>query len=193
MSAVTVPVELLEEWLGKLLAAGSAEDRRSIGIAACGAGLARVQVTCTRCQPREVFFFTGAVAHLNARESAYAEQHRGELAGLHRPGDLRPVAPDEARGDRPIFWQTSQCRSCKAEVIWTDTAKGKRMPVDATPNPAGNVVLVDQGVTSPPLAIVIHTEREQAEAPPDSLHTSHFQTCPNAAKHRRRTSTTKGN
>jgi hypothetical protein len=186
VSAVTVPVELVDEWLGKLLAAATAEDRRSIGIAACGVGLARVQVTCTRCQPREVFFFTGAVAHLNARESAYAEQHHGELTGLHLPGDLRLLRPEDARGDRPIFWQTAQCRSCKAEVIWADTAKGKRMPVDATPNPAGTVVLVDQGVTNPPLAMVIHTEQEQASAPPESLHTSHFATCPNADRHRRR-------
>lgn len=189
---MTVPASLLEEWLGKLLAATTAEDRRSIGVAACGVSLARAQVTCDRCQPREVFFFTGAVAHLNARESTYAEQHRGEVAGLHRPGDLRPAGPEDSRGDRPIFWQTSQCRSCRADVIWASTVNGRRMPVDATPNPDGNVVLVDQGVTEPPLAIVVHTEREQAETPADALHTSHFQTCPHAAKHRR-TSTTKGN
>lgn len=183
---MTVPAGLLEEWLGKLLAATTAEDRRSVGVAACGMSLARAQVTCDRCQPREVFFFTGAVAHLNAREAAYAEQHPGELVGLHLPGDLRPARPDDVRGDRPIFWSTSQCRSCKAEVIWADTASGRRMPVDATPNPAGNVVLVDQGVQSPPLALVVHTEQQQAEAPPESLHTSHFATCPNADRHRRR-------
>lgn len=185
MTSSTAVAKTLEDWLAELQAAATPQDRTSVGVAASGAGFARARVTCDRCQPREVFLFTGARVHLNAREAAYREQQRDPSAVLHRPGDLRPVRDGDAQGDRPMFWQTAQCRSCQAEVIWTVTAKGKRMPVDATPNPAGNVVLVDQGVMEPPLAMVIHTDREQAEAPADALHTSHFQTSPEC-RHRRR-------
>lgn len=36
---------------------------------------------------------------------------------------------------------TEPCRSCSAQVIWTETERGKAMPVDAEPAPGGNLAL----------------------------------------------------
>jgi len=74
-----------------------------------------------------------------------------------------------------------RCNSCKAEIRWVMTEKGKRMPIDPKPAPNGNLQLVDQGKYLPPLAIV-HSVR----APNVEYYASHFMTCPNAAKHRKR-------
>lgn len=54
------------------------------------------------------------------------------------------------------------CKSCSARIVWFTTAAGKNMPVDAA------TVDVDD------------TELDL------SRHQSHFASCPNAAKHRRK-------
>lgn len=53
------------------------------------------------------------------------------------------------------------CGSCRAPVVWLKTAAGKSMPCDA--------------------ATVGAEDRQYDHA----KHTSHFATCPNAAKHRK--------
>jgi hypothetical protein len=75
----------------------------------------------------------------------------------------------------------SACRSCGAPVLWAVTAEGKRMPVDAEPAPAGNLI-VDQ--TARPWTVRV--------VPPDDLligdpprYLSHFATCPHANEHRK--------
>jgi len=68
----------------------------------------------------------------------------------------------------------ARCRSCGAPILWVVTvASGKRMPLDAEPGPAGNLVLLTGG-------------RARAAEPDDRppLHTSHFATCPQAAEWR---------
>lgn len=75
--------------------------------------------------------------------------------------------------------RTTVCPLCGAPVIWTQTAAGKLMPVDATPNPDGNVVVDPAGNAtvdgSPPLFVDAgHT-----------VHLSHFVSCPDAAKWRK--------
>jgi hypothetical protein len=35
-----------------------------------------------------------------------------------------------------------QCKACGAPMIWARTGSGKAMPLDAQPNPAGNVELI---------------------------------------------------
>ena len=59
----------------------------------------------------------------------------------------------------------ARCRSCDAEIVWLKTQRGKNMPVDATED-----------------------SRVDAEAgrvfDPDE-HTSHFEICPDADKHRK--------
>lgn len=69
------------------------------------------------------------------------------------------------------------CGSCEAEIIWTVTEKGKRMPVDRAPRADGNVKL-EHRPGRPPLARVVGKG--------NGTHTSHFATCPNAGSHRTR-------
>lgn len=65
-----------------------------------------------------------------------------------------------------------KCTSCGADIIWTVTAAGKRMPVDA--KPTGKAVVLRTNNIDPltPLSRVV------------DAFVSHFATCPNAARHR---------
>lgn len=54
-----------------------------------------------------------------------------------------------------------RCRSCRARIIWFQTAAGKNMPVDAD---------------------TVEPEDEELDLP---RHVSHFSTCPNANQHRK--------
>jgi hypothetical protein len=73
------------------------------------------------------------------------------------------------------------CRSCGAPVLWAVTAEGKRMPVDAEPTPAGNLV-VDQ--TAQPWTVrVVPPDDLLAGDPPRYL--PHWATCPHANEHRK--------
>jgi hypothetical protein len=67
----------------------------------------------------------------------------------------------------------SRCRSCQAEVLWVQARFG-RMPLDAEPNPLGNVV-----VHSPDQVVVYRDSTAALEAgvDPTKLHMSHFATC----------------
>ncbi len=69
------------------------------------------------------------------------------------------------------FFNTAKCRSCGAYIVWLKTKAGKTMPVDAdsvddadAPVGAGEKPLFDA----------------------NAGHVSHFATCPNADKHRKR-------
>lgn len=75
---------------------------------------------------------------------------------------------------------SARCRSCQDEVIWTQSANGKAMPLNATPDPKGRYYLVPPSdPREDPLAV-------NGTAPPGAPRfTSHFATCPNAATHRR--------
>lgn len=57
------------------------------------------------------------------------------------------------------------CRSCGAEIVWVHTEKGRAMPVDVKPRKG---VVLDMGI-----AKVVN------------VFTSHFETCPDAAAHRK--------
>jgi len=75
---------------------------------------------------------------------------------------------------------SEQCRSCGKEIIWVRTAAtGALMPLDPDPAPDGNVVLVDGKA---------HVMSGELFDPvlEGSRYKSHFATCPNAAKHRKR-------
>lgn len=73
----------------------------------------------------------------------------------------------------------SNCRTCGAAMLWALTKNGKRIPLDAEPNPAGNVELsrVGEGV---PFATV-------HKGPPGMFDDweawmPHHATCPNWAR-----------
>lgn len=76
----------------------------------------------------------------------------------------------------------STCRSCRAPIIWVRTERS-RMPLDATPadeSVHAGFVLRDMGSPEGPLAI----SATRAMLPGETIYTSHFATCPNAAEHR---------
>lgn len=62
------------------------------------------------------------------------------------------------------------CRSCGQRIVWVETERGRRMPVDAEPVP-GHFVIT-------------HGPRNGAVATQVPVYVSHFSTCPNADQHR---------
>lgn len=113
----------------------------------------------------------------------------GDMASAHGPDggcyfcacsryEAAPAPPPPPAGGPHV----TVCRSCKAPVIWCITPRGKRMPVDAVPVSNGNVV-VDL-MRSPPLAQVQAGGAQRPNAA--GSYTSHFATCPQAARWRDR-------
>jgi hypothetical protein len=64
----------------------------------------------------------------------------------------------------------SACRSCGAPIFFAKTTTGGTMPLDEQPE---NRVVLDASAGEPPVARVVRT------------YTSHFATCPDAARFRR--------
>lgn len=78
-------------------------------------------------------------------------------------------------------YHTEPCRSCGHAVIWTTTAAGKPMPVDALPVAGGTVRLWRDGGGKVRSAVVTaHLAYGRRD-----LRASHFVRCPDAAKWRR--------
>ena len=82
--------------------------------------------------------------------------------------------------------KATKCSSCPAIVIWAETEKGKRMPVDAKPVPNGNIYLVHRGQRKAPLAV--HAKFDRIDGQKIPKYRAHFASCPNASRHRRRPS-----
>jgi len=93
---------------------------------------------------------------------------------------------------------TVACRSCGAPVWWAWTTNGKRMPVDAAPTPDGNLMAVDEEGTvlqieaidaavaagqSSTVWVARRAHRSVGDLP---RWTSHFATCPQGPKWRKR-------
>jgi hypothetical protein len=81
---------------------------------------------------------------------------------------------------------TGQCRSCRAPIIWlTIRPLGRRMPIDTEPAPDGNIIAdLTQavGVVIPNAAL----PQMRADTPDEPFYRSHFATCPDANRWRRR-------
>jgi hypothetical protein len=75
----------------------------------------------------------------------------------------------------------ARCRSCGERILWAETVKGRRIPIDVQPAHDGNIRLEPQGQHAPPLAIVLTGQIENNT----QRWRSHFASCPNAAQHRR--------
>lgn len=72
---------------------------------------------------------------------------------------------------------TNFCRSCGARIQWYRTDQGKKMPVNVTPSPNGNIsIQVD--LLGEPVAHVV------SDGTGDRL--AHFVTCPDAEQWRRK-------
>jgi len=87
------------------------------------------------------------------------------------------------------------CSSCGAQIFWCVSATGKSMPLDCRPDPLGLLVLREPEGEIPGLecyeepmrALHVSALRKAGETVPESAerYTSHFATCPNAARHRK--------
>jgi hypothetical protein len=82
----------------------------------------------------------------------------------------------------------AHCRSCGASIVWATTIIGKAHPFDAQPSDDGTFYLVceDDGKD---FAVHMHAQDARAEAAARAeapRYRSHFASCPDAAKHRRR-------
>lgn len=82
----------------------------------------------------------------------------------------------------------SACRTCGAPIIWATVRKsGKRMPLDATPDPDGNVALRADGTCEVWGATIRLSLDEAVIAERGATwHRAHFAVCPNADRHRTR-------
>lgn len=68
------------------------------------------------------------------------------------------------------------CKACGASILWAETALGRRIPLNATPDPTGNVELHADG------RAVVH---KTAPLTGVTTYRTHFETCPNASQFRR--------
>lgn len=68
----------------------------------------------------------------------------------------------------------ARCASCRAPIRWFTTPTGNQIPIDESPVLGGNVEMEDGIVT------IVKPEPEVLR------HITHFATCPNAARHRRK-------
>lgn len=76
----------------------------------------------------------------------------------------------------------ARCSSCRAAIRWAvSTASGKLIPVDADPNPAGNILLTERDGQL--WATVL--SKAAAFSAPKERHVSHFATCPHRDMHRK--------
>lgn len=93
---------------------------------------------------------------------------------------MTTIAPPEADDRWPVVLCTAP--ECRARVIWAVTERGRPTPVNADPEPGGNLLLVDGATPEGPTAI---------RQPPyltfgrTDLRKSHFADCPAASKFRR--------
>ena len=83
---------------------------------------------------------------------------------------------------------SARCRSCPAPIMWaTHVETGRANPLDADPSPEGNCE-VRKGVHSTKLyyRMLAGEELERARSEGKPLYLSHFATCPNARRHRKK-------
>lgn len=71
----------------------------------------------------------------------------------------------------------NRCKSCGVALVWAKTIDGRTMPLNASPDPTGNIELVGGLVkvlrkTDPPPA-------------PENRYLAHFATCPAAQRFRK--------
>lgn len=73
---------------------------------------------------------------------------------------------------------SATCHSCGAPIVWVHTEAGKRMPIDPEPVDGGNLILDRRDGPR----VTVATE---GNLPPCG-YVSHFATCPQAGKWRKR-------
>ena len=76
-----------------------------------------------------------------------------------------------------------RCKSCDAEILWVETTKGGKMPVDAGPRKMVILVRGDHGHRVDKR--VGQDEVDELKGEVVTAYTAHFATCPDADKHRK--------
>ena len=115
-------------------------------------------------------------AAIDAERRQREEVRAAHKDAMRRPGPLR------------------RCSSCHASILWARTLKaGKPMPLNARPDSSyGNVLLVGTFGDGAQIAVSLGTldspARLRAAGADVALYVPHHATCPNASKHRRRSS-----
>lgn len=74
-----------------------------------------------------------------------------------------------------------KCRDCPALIVWTFTDRAKRMPVNADPDPDGNIVL-NEGRRQTFAVVLKRTDPRPTDQP---LYRSHFADCPGSGLRRK--------
>lgn len=72
--------------------------------------------------------------------------------------------------------------TCGALILWAKTAKGRPIPLNATPDPKGNIELRD-GVAR---FVKADPNADLSLLDPPTRYTTHFVNCPHAAEHRKK-------
>lgn len=75
----------------------------------------------------------------------------------------------------------SACRACGAEILWARTSNDKSIPLDAAPNPDGNVVVQGGGYAAPS-ATVLGPLDKLSMPEGSTFHMPHHATCPSWGK-----------
>ena len=78
---------------------------------------------------------------------------------------------------------SATCRSCQGSIEWATMPTGRLMPIDALPDPSGNLAVKRDERRELRGRVVTDAEPLRGDEKPA---TSHFATCPNADQHRRR-------
>ena len=84
--------------------------------------------------------------------------------------------------------KVTACRSCQSPVIWAETEKWKRMPVEAEPSPRGRFALLEDGPFTRPNGTRVEDGVPLAVWDPDlsePRYESHFSNCPDRDKWRK--------
>lgn len=98
----------------------------------------------------------------------------------------------------PAPVKISACRSCGQNIVWAVWhSSGRKMPVDASRDPGGDLILYTESFDSrgeprEPYKCK-RAEPEERELLGNTLWVSHFATCPHAAAHRQQKSTDASN
>jgi len=74
------------------------------------------------------------------------------------------------------------CRSCLAEIVWANSERGNRMPIDAHPVAGGNLRVIRHPI---PTVLVVGPTIDLFDPDDDGTrYVAHFTTCPDADEHR---------
>lgn len=141
----------------------------------CSRSVRRGRHACTRCWDRLPLGLRAAItASTHTVTQAGRDRYRRAIEDA-RDWWLANPAPHD-----PDAAIAGECEHCYSPLLWLTTGAGKRMPVDADPDPVkGNVVRHGPvaGVLGPDKAVA-------ARAGGTTLYTHHVVTCPHADRWR---------